>query len=142
MDYSFNDLKNAASLIQKSVFGKKKEYQLKFNHEDDDRWYVDFPDWPFDHHNLMMVDGADQLCEFLSDDGMTTEVCVIPSKEQEKHEGYFELEQIESSLTGGSTYQVGLEDFCQRYDRDTLWLCPVTLFVLGQYPRYIYVKKA
>ena len=44
MDYSFNDLKNAASLIQKSVFGKKKEYQLKFNHEDDDRWYVDFPD--------------------------------------------------------------------------------------------------
>ena len=51
MDYSFNDLKNAASLIQKSVFGKKKEYQLKFNHEDDDRWYVDFPDWPFDHHN-------------------------------------------------------------------------------------------
>jgi len=64
MDYSFNDLKNAASLIQKSVFGKKKEYQLKFNHEDDDRWYVDFPDWPFDHHNLMMVAGADDLCAF------------------------------------------------------------------------------
>ena len=28
MDYSFNDLKNAASLIQKSVFGKKKEYLI------------------------------------------------------------------------------------------------------------------
>ena len=41
MDYSFNDLKNAASLIQKSLFCKKKEYQLKFNHEDDDRWYID-----------------------------------------------------------------------------------------------------
>ena len=37
MDYSFNDLKNVASLIQKSVFGKKKEYQLRFNHEADDR---------------------------------------------------------------------------------------------------------
>ena len=44
MDYSFNDLKNAASLIQKSVFGKKSEYELKFNHEADGCWYVDFPD--------------------------------------------------------------------------------------------------
>ncbi len=140
--YEIEDLLKGASKMAQSVFGKKDEYNLKFYKDTDDCWYVDFPDWPFDHHNLMMVDGADQLCEFLSDDGMTTEVCVIPSKEQEKHEGYFELEQIESSLTGGSTYQVGLEDFCQRYDRDTLWLCPVTLFVLGQYPRYIYVKKA
>ena len=140
--YEIEDLLKGASKMAQSVFGKKDEYKLKFYKDTDDCWYVDFPDWPFDHHNLMMVDGADQLCEFLSDDGMTTEVCVIPSKEQEKHEGYFELEQIESSLTGGSTYQVGLEDFCQRYDRDTLWLCPVTLFVLGQYPRYIYVKKA
>ena len=140
--YEIEDLLKGASKMAQSVFGKKDEYNLKFYKDTDDCWYVDFPDWPFDHHNLMMVDGADQLCEFLSDDGMTTEVCVIPSKEQEKHEGYFELEQIESSLTGGSTYQVGLEDFCQRYGRDTLWLCPVTLFVLGQYPRYIYVKKA
>ena len=140
--YEIEDLLKGASKMAQSVFGKKDEYKLKFYKDTDDCWYVDFPDWPFDHHNLMMVDGADQLCEFLSDDGMTTEVCVIPSKEQEKHEGYFELEQIESSLTGGSTYQVGLEDFCQRYGRDTLWLCPVTLFVLGQYPRYIYVKKA
>ena len=29
------DLKNAASLIQKSVFGKKSEYRLKFNRESD-----------------------------------------------------------------------------------------------------------
>ena len=34
MDYSFNDLKNAASLIQKSVFGKKSEYELKFKPDD------------------------------------------------------------------------------------------------------------
>ena len=54
MDYSMKDLKNAASLIQKSVFGKKSEYQLKFNHESDGCWYVDFPGWPFDHHNLMI----------------------------------------------------------------------------------------
>lgn len=55
MDYSMKDLKNVASLIQKSVFGKKSEYELQFNHEADGCWYVDFPGWPFDHHNLMMV---------------------------------------------------------------------------------------
>ena len=67
MDYSMKDLMNGASLIQRSVFGKKDEYQLKFNHEEDGCRYVDFPGWPFDHHNLMMVAGADDLCAFLSD---------------------------------------------------------------------------
>ena len=137
MDYSFNDLKNAASLIQKSVFGKKKEYQLKFNLEDDDCWYVDFPGWPFDHHNLLMVCGADEMCEFLSDDDKFTYVSVIPANKEEEHPGYAKLIQKDHSLTGGSTYQVtGLEGF----ERD-IWLCPVTLFVLGRYPKYLYVKK-
>ena len=35
MNYTIKDLKNGAVAIARSVFGKKKEYQLKFNHEDD-----------------------------------------------------------------------------------------------------------
>lgn len=137
MDYSLKDLKNAASLIQKSVFGKKSEYQLTFIHEDDDCWYIDFPNWPFDHHNLMMVAGADDLCDFLSDDGEKTRVNVIPSSKKELHEGYAELRRTDHSLTGGAHYEVrGLEGFTRK-----IWLCPVTLFVLGQYPAYIYLKK-
>ncbi len=101
--YEIEDLLKGASKMAQSVFGKKDEYRLKFYRDVDDCWYVDFPDWPFDHHNLMMVDGADMLCEFLSDDGMITEVSVIPAKERQKHNGYFELLQTESSLTGGST---------------------------------------
>jgi len=137
MDYSLKDLKNAASLIQKSVFGKKSEYQLKFNHEADGCWYVDFPNWPFDHHNLMMVAGADQLCAYLSDDNVETRVNVIPASKQEKHEGYAELRRTDHSLTGGAHYEVrGLKGFTRK-----IWLCPVTLFVLGRYPAYIYLKK-
>lgn len=120
-----------------NVFGKKKEYQIQFNHEDDGLWYVDFPGWPFDHHNVLMVEGADELCAFLSDDNLYTHVSVIPANESEDHHGYAELIQKDHSLTGGSTYAVtGLEGF----DRD-IWLCPVTLFVLGEYPKYIYIKK-
>lgn len=47
------------------------------------------------------------------------------------------LVQGRHSLTGGSFYNVtGLEGF----ERE-IWLCPVTLFVLGRYPKYIYIKK-
>lgn len=137
MDYSLKDLRNAASLIQKSVFGKKSEYQLKFNHEADGRWYVDFPNWPFDHHNLMMVAGADELCAILSDDGRKAHVSVIPASQKEKHEGYAELCRTDHSLTGGAHYEVrGIDGFNRK-----IWLCPVTLFVLGRYPAYIYIKK-
>ena len=137
MDYSMKDLKNAASLIQKSVFGKKSEYELQFNHEVDGCWYVDFPGWPFDHHNLMMVAGADDLCAFLSDDDIVTRVKVIPANKQAKHSGYAELERLDYSLTGGAHYEVhGIDGFTKN-----IWLCPVTLFVLGSYPAYIYLKK-
>lgn len=137
MNYSISDLLTGAKTIANSVFGQKKEYHLQFNHESDGCWYVDFPDWPFDHHNLMMVSGADELCEFLSDDNKFTYVDVIPAEKSENHPGYAKLIQKEHSLTGGSTYSVtGLDGF----DKD-IWLCPVTLFVLGKYPKYIYVKK-
>ena len=138
MTYSFNDIKNGAKAMAKSVFGKKEEYIIKFNHEEDGLWYVDFPNWPFDHHNLLMVAGADELCAFLSEDNVSSYISVIPASKKEEHEGYAELTRINSSLTGGATYEVkNLPGF----NRD-IWLCPVTLFVLGEYPKYMYIKKA
>ena len=137
MHYTLNDLVNGSRTIAHSVFGKKKEYELQFNHEEDGLWYIDFPNWPFDHHNLLMVSGADDLCQFLTADDKVTKVKVIPAKKEEQHEGYFKLTQKEHGLTSGSTYKVsGLEGF----NKD-IWICPVTLFVLGEYPKYIYVKK-
>ena len=137
MNYTIKDLLTGAKVMSKSVFGQKKEYKLQFNHEEDGLWYVDFPGWPFDHHNLLMVAGSDEMCAFLSDDNKFTYVNVIPSDKEENHPGYAKLIQGEHSLTGGSVYHVtGLEGF----DRD-IWVCPVTLFVLGKYPKYIYVKK-
>lgn len=124
--------------MARSVFGRRNEYHLQFNHEEDGCWYIDFPGWPFDHHNLMMVAGADKLCDFLSSDDKYAHVDVIPANREEDHPGYAKLVQKEHSLTGGSTYQVtGLEGF----ERD-IWLCPVTLFVLGRYPKYLYIRKS
>lgn len=138
MSYSISDLLHGAQVMASSVFGRRNEYSLQFNHEDDGCWYVDFPGWPFEHGNLQMVAGADKLCAFLSDDDKFAYVDVIPASDEEDHPGYAKLVQQEHSLTGGSTYHVtGLDGF----DRD-IWLCPVTLFVLGRYPKYLYIRKS
>lgn len=138
MNYFVNDLLNGAKIMASNVFGRKRKYHLQFNKEKDGRWYVDFPNWPFDHHNLMMVAGADELCEFLSDDGRFTYVDVVPSSKRLDKPGYACLVQGEHSLAGGSTYKV---TNLPHFERE-IWLCPVTLFVLGRYPRYIYIKKS
>jgi hypothetical protein len=42
-----------------------------------------------------------------------------------------------SGLFAGATYKVnGLEGFTKE-----IWICPVTLTVLGHYPQYIYIKQ-
>ena len=52
-------------------------------------------------------------------------------------EGYFECVKQYSGLFAGATYKVnGLPDFTRE-----IWICPVTLTVLGHYPNYIYIKQ-
>ena len=105
MSYTINNLMVGAQAMAKSVFGRKREYHLKFNHSEDD---------------------------------VTANVDVIPSSKREEHPGYACLVQGEHSLTGGSFYTV---TELPGFERD-IWLCPVTLFVLGRYPKYLYIKKS
>lgn len=91
-----------------------------------------------------MVRGADKLCELLTYDGKHTKVSVIPSKEDKDVQSHdlnerFQLIRTEWGLTEGATYQVQLNQF-KRLGA-FIWLCPVTLFVLGEYPLYLYIKK-
>ena len=140
--YTIREVCSGALKLVRSMLNRKRMYQIQFNKEKNGCWYVDFPHWPFSHDNLAMVSGADKMLELLSDGELFVRVCVIPTKKQEKHDEYIELVQTEHSLFGGSTYQVEYEPFKERFKRDTLWICPVTLFVLGRYPKYIYVKKS
>lgn len=137
MNYTINGLLNGTKLLVAKIFSKKKKYHLQFNHEEDGFWYVDFPGWPFDHSNLMMVGRAGNLCEELSDDGKHTYVDVVPRNTVKYMPGYACLVRQKHSLTGGATYSV---EGMRRMHWD-IWLCPVTLFVLGKYPKYIYFKK-
>lgn len=138
-----NLLSNAqvAATFAKGVLGpRKKEYQLSFVYVPEDKlWYIDIP-WPGDRYNLAMVAGSDKLLDRLSESGDINRVTldVLPREQKEDHPGYIECVQTGSTLTGGSFYDVyGLEGFTR-----SIWICPVTLCVLGHYPKYIYIKKA
>lgn len=115
----------------------KGVYNLSFVQDPDDRWYIDMP-WNGNSGNLEMVCGADDLLSFLDTEKKhRVEIEVVPSDTYKEMPGYFYCDQISKSMTGGSYYYVkDLEGFSRK-----IWICPVTLCVLGEYPRYIYIKK-
>jgi hypothetical protein len=102
------------------------------------KWYCKVPGFPkalFEH--TMMVAGAANMLEYYSqgDDEVTVQVR-IPSKNEYDAFCGFRLEQTSATLTGGAFYKdSGL------FSDDEFWLCPVTLFLLGRYPKQIYIYK-
>jgi hypothetical protein len=133
---------------------RRKHYKLHFIAENDPpikRWYYDFKYWGFDHANLEMVSGADKLCDLYANGKDEVTVDIIASKKQLNlspqlydefvaqdiiidgmtHQGDFINSQLDKFLYG-RTYQKGYTQ---------MWICPVTLFVLGRYPKYLYIRK-
>ena len=114
-------------------------YELAFNREENNCWYIDLPEWQGSHGSLQMVAGADTLLEFVGKGAprVEAEVCkcseLIPELDDDA--AYFRADMIGGGVFGGATYQVNLSGF-----NDTMWLCPVTLFVMGEYPKHIYIK--
>lgn len=143
MDYTLEDLAKVAEILKDKCFGKKDVYEVTFTKEKDGNWYIDYPDWPFDHHNLMMVQGADELCELLSYDGTHTKIKVYPGLNNPKtiDEAWkrFRCTRLEWSLTGGATYDPHFAG-AKQMSTGRFWLCPVTLFVLGEYPDTMLVE--
>ena len=120
---------------------RRRVYDLQFVYEPADKtWYIDMP-WPGDRYNLAMVAGSNHLLTFLDYKGeRQVRVLVMPSKRlrpELESEGYFLCDKQFSRLTGGATYKVNnLDGFTRE-----IWICPVTLTVLGHYPKYIYIKQ-
>ena len=128
-----------AWVYAKGICGlRRKIYDLQFVYVQEDKlWYIDMP-WPGDRYNLAMVAGSNHLLKFLDkEERNKVRVLVCPSKKQLNEQGYFELEKQYSGLFAGATYKVNRLDGFTR----EIWICPVTLCVLGHYPKYIYVKQ-
>ncbi len=114
------------------------EYTLTFVQDPADRWYIDMP-WDGSRANLEMVAGADALLSHFDTDGdHRVTIHVVPSETPKEVSDHIELRQLDKSLTGGSHYDATtVPGFRVRQ----LWICPVTLCVLGCYPKYLYIKN-
>jgi len=125
-------------LLLKATILRKSQLNVSFTKESDDRWYVDFPNWPLEHSQLMMVAGADDLLDLLNNGSNHVSLLVSTSK----IECGIKLKKVKSALTKGAFYVV--ESPLEGWERPSsirrkqLWLCPVTLTVLGYYPKQIY----
>ena len=144
-------------LIKNLIF-RKQHYKLSFYAEIDPpikRWYYDFKFWGFNKNNLEMVSGADNLCETYAKGKNYVTVDILATNKPlptEKIQNYdmFVGEQykpntklIDKILYGRNyiaTKEI-LENLKFKTIIATMWICPVTLFVLGRYPNFIYIKR-
>jgi hypothetical protein len=124
-----------------------KIFHLTFNKEADGDWYIEFPGYPFAHHNLMMVAGADHLCAYVAKrEGHPTKAVVDVTLDDNRIAGRTPIITMERFEKGyGARYRCYDEEGetpviewnGRELDIPTAWLCPVTLLVLFRYPKRI-----
>jgi hypothetical protein len=146
-------------VLLSNIIIRRRHYTLSFHSEylgtDDNPklvklWYYNFKGWGFRKENLLMVSGADGLCEHYSKDGGKTATVKIVASRKDLHYGckydhYVAENIIKSSFLDrillGRNY---LEDQRRllpekQVNPKRFWICPVTLFVLGRYPKHLYI---
>ena len=145
-------------ILIKNIIIRKQHYKLSFFAEENTprkKWYYNFKHWGFDKANLEMVAGADSLCELYAKGQNNLTIKIIASKkelQQYENDNYDKFigetlpqnTKLMDKLLYGRTY-TNVETIIQNLKEQTrirtMWICPVTLFVLGRYPNYIYIKK-
>ena len=114
----------------------KKNVEMKLNFVKlANLWYAQIPDYTGDIDELEMIAGADDMCETLDIDGdglVQTLVRDIPFP-KEKLGRNFTLELVKVNEDEGADYK------CPELDLE-VWLCSVTKYVFGKFPKTIYIK--
>ena len=102
------------------------------------KWYCDVPGFPkelFEH--TLMVGGASKFLDYYARDEHKLKAIVKVADEME--DKWFcgsRLYKTQSTLTGGAFYKDPSGNF-----NEEIWLCPVTLFLLGRYPERILLYR-
>lgn len=102
------------------------------------KWYCDVPGFPkelFEH--TLMVGGASKFLEYYSRGETRIKATIkIASEMDDRYFCGSRLYKNSSTLTGGAFYR----DPSGNFDEE-IWLCPVTLFLLGKYPERILIYR-
>jgi hypothetical protein len=114
------------------------ERTIRFYKNAKHEWYADIPEWSGDIADLQMVEGADELLNWIA--AKSTECKLVMA---DAHFDNAELLTLvyarEENLGGGGDYL--LETFKGETKNHKLWLCEVTEFVFNELPERIYFKQ-
>ena len=112
------------------------EKQFTFYKEPDGRWYIDLPEWQGSKEDLEMVQGADRMLDLLS---KGQDRIILMVSEQFILDFQSCLVKTSEPETGGATYS-GHIVMDNVFIGIKIWLCYVTKFVYGYFPKTIYLK--
>lgn len=92
------------------------------------KWFVVLPEWEGDVEDLQMVCGADLLLECISNGQPVVTISIVEKSSTRL--------TLLSSDDYGATYKVN-----SPYYQGDVWLCNVTKYVLGEFPKVIYIIR-
>ena len=93
------------------------------------RWFADVPNWKGDIEDLEMVQGADILCEELSKGNKVFSVQISTELIQDS----IYLTKVDEDDLGATYISIDIDY--------PIWICPVTKFVFGEFPKHLYIKR-
>jgi len=114
----------------------------RFYKEPSGEWYIDIPEWDGEKAELQMVSGADTFLDILAEGEGEIEVAIG----DEYFDGSSILEMTKlGRLEGwefgsGAWYKMLSYRGIPYFDLE-MWLCDVTKFVFGDFPKIIYFSK-
>jgi hypothetical protein len=106
--------------------------EMTFEKWEDGRWFVVLPQYDGDQEDLEMIDGADNLLDYLTKDGLYVSIDVSL---EDNGDDPTVLTLVAHDEIGG-TYKVdNLEGF-----KEDVWLCNVVHYVFGEHPEVLFFK--
>jgi hypothetical protein len=114
------------------------ERTIRFHKNAKHEWYADIPEWGGAIEDLQMVEGADELLNWIA---VSENECKLLMADEhiDESEILHLVYAREENLGGGGDYL--LEQFKGEYKNHKIWLCGVTVFVFKQLPEKIYFKE-
>jgi len=109
----------------------------KFYKEQDGKWYVDLPEWTGSKADLQMVCGADTMLDIIAED--ENEVNLELSLEKSEGSDILNFMHLATDWENGAFYH--MPQYKGFKFNLKIWLCDVTKFVFGEFPKSIYIKK-
>jgi hypothetical protein len=112
--------------------------RLKFYKEADNRWYVELPEWQGSKADLEMVAGADTMLEYMAED--KDHVFLYLSETEFVGADKLDLVCLAADLGNGAYYRMEMYNGIEL--NLEMWLCDVTKFVFGDFPKIIFISTS